>query len=126
MSFLRDLKRECLRTIGFDGDEPIRRILDVFLGALAAFSSHVLVAFAFEKDPSETLRKTAIIGAVVVVGALLSSKNRLGVALGIVAVIGIRGAVAVALYGYKPGLLLALGAAIVVFLGIRWAAGRKG
>jgi hypothetical protein len=87
----------------------------------AAFATLILLVSAVDKHRSPELTKAALVSGVVLACALLFSKNRRAVLLIIVGFAGIRGMVAFGLYGYWPGLVIAivaLGICIVLLRGI--------
>ena len=119
MRVLAELGRAFLRVFGLDGDEPPRMLLDIGLGAVGAFAALVLVVLSFEKHLSPEQRKYALMAGLLVGVAILFSKNRVAVILGIVGFIGIRFFVAFVFFGAWQGLLFATLAAIVIKLGMR-------
>ena len=120
------LLRQILREFGVEEHESPRVLVDIVLGAIGAFAALLLIVFAFEKKPSPELRHSAVISAVLLPLLILLAKNRLGVVVGIVVVIGFRGLVAALLYGYGRALALTLLAGLIVYFGARWYGNRTG
>jgi hypothetical protein len=120
------LRRQILREFGFGEHESPRVLVDIVLGAIGAFAALLLIAFIFENKPSPELRRNAVISATLLPVVILLAKNRLGVVVGIVVVIGVRGLVAALIYGYWPALGLAALAGLIFYFGARWYGNRAG
>lgn len=120
------LMRQILQEFGFEEHESPRVLLDIVLGAIGAFAALLLIAYVFEKKPSPEFRRNALISATLLPVMILLAKNRLGVVVGIVVVIGFRGLVAALIYGYWPALALTLLAGLIYYCGVRWYGNRTG
>jgi hypothetical protein len=111
-----NIRKQIMKAFGFDEDESLRTLLDVILGAAGGIAGLILLVFSFERSPSLELHRAAIYSALTIMGAIVLAKNRVAVILSVVAIVGLRGLVAVILYGQWKGLLLAVPAGVLIYV----------
>lgn len=114
------VSRLLLGIIGLTGKEYPGAGRDVALAIPIAFAACVLLAYTSEDHPSVRLKYAAIISLGVFMGGLVLAKSRAVMILIIAGFIGLRGFIALALNGIWQGLLLILGAVLMIAVCRRW------
>jgi hypothetical protein len=114
------VSRLLLGIVGLTGDEYPGAGRDVALAIPLTFAACVLLVYSSETHPSVRLKYAAIISLVVMVGGLLLAKSRAVVISVIAGFIGLRGVIALTLNGLWQGLLLILGALLLIVVCRRW------
>jgi hypothetical protein len=88
------------------------------LGAIGVVASLALLAFVFEKHPSDTLKHYSLLSGAALFIIFIVAKHRLAVVFAIIITVGARGLIVGLMYGYWPGYIFA-GIGLLVFLILR-------